>query len=130
VSALHEQAKETSRKKHVLLVDADVAVRDALASALCSENYSVVSAGDQHEAVDSLVRHPIDVALVDLDGPGKGAWDAVRRLDAADPRLPIVLLTAQPDLIAYPWAGRAHACFQKPLLDMQALMGTLSTLTA
>ena len=124
-----ENFSERSRPKHILLLDADASVRDSLAAALRSEDYHVVPACDDQEALTELSRHPIDIALVDLAGGTECGWRAVRHLDTADPRLPIILLTAQPDRLTHPLANRAQAWFQKPLLDLPLLLKKLSELT-
>jgi CheY-like chemotaxis protein len=116
--------------KHILLLDNDTAVRDALVSVLRSENYVVVSASNDEEALRQLGRHPIDLALVDLNCGGEDRWRTIRRLDTANPRLPIILLTTLPDRPAHPLAGRAQACFSKPLLDLPSLFAKVSELSA
>ena len=120
---------ENRCKKHILLLDPDPSVREALASVLRSENYCVVCASDEKEAFDQLVRHPIDVALVDLNGSEESNWQVVQRLGEADPDLRIILLTAHPDRMEHPLASRAQAWFQKPLLDLPLLFNKVTELT-
>ena len=122
---------EKSAKKRILLLDADTSVRSALDSALGAENYFVVSAGDSREALNQFAAHPIDLALLELNASGRESdWCTVQRLAEMNPRLPIVLMTAQPGEPAHPLARHARAWFQKPLLDLPLLLSKLSELIA
>ena len=118
-------------RKHILLLDADVSVRNALYSALGAENYAVVSAGDSREALSQFATHPIDLALLELNSSdSESNWCTVQRLAEMNPRLPIVLMTAQPGQPTHPSARHAQAWFQKPLLDLPLLLHKLSELTS
>ena len=119
-----------SHKKQILLLDADLSVRDALASALVAEDYFVFPAKDGREALSQFSAHSIDLALLELSpGETESDWGTVQRLAELNPRLPIVLMTAQPERQAHPLARHARACFQKPLLDLTPLLNKLSELT-
>ena len=124
-----ENLSEKSRKKHILLLDADPSIRDSLASALRSENYCVTSASDEQEGLKQLSGDLIDLALVGLEDRDQARWHAVQKLDAANPRLPIILLTAQPEGTHHPLASRAQAWFPKPLLDLSLLFEKVTELT-
>ena len=124
-----ENLSEKSRKKHILLLDADPSIRDSLASALRSENYCVTSASDEQEGLKQLSGDLIDLALVGLEDRDQARWHAVQKLDAANPRLPIILLTAQPEGTQHPLASRAQAWFPKPLLDLSLLFKKVTELT-
>lgn len=131
MTKLAEDTVQILRKKHILLVDSDMSVRDALASALGAENYSVLSAGDSREALSQFSTKPIDLALLELGSRGgESEWSMVQRLAEMNPRLPIVLMTAQPGQPAHPLARHARAWFQKPLLDLPSLFAKVSELTA
>jgi len=125
-----ETMSAKSCKKNILLLDADLSVRDALASALIAEDYCVVPARDGREALSQFSAQPIDLALLEL-GPeeSESDWWTVQRLAELNPRLPIVLMTAQSERQAHPLAQHARACFQKPLLDLTPLLNKLSELT-
>ena len=119
-----------SHKKQILLLDADLSVRDALASALIAEDYCVVPARDGREALSQFSANSIDLALLELSpGETESDWCTVQRLAEMNPRLPIVLMTAQAERQAHPLARHARACFQKPLLDLTPLLKKLSELT-
>lgn len=46
------------------------------------------------EGIDRLRKHPMDVVLLELNLPDSAGIDTVRRLRAADPNIPIVVLTS------------------------------------
>jgi len=118
-----------ARPKQILLLDPDVSVRESLAVALRTENHCVILAGDDQEALNEVAHRPIDLAVICVSGGADARWQVVRRLDAANPRLPIILLTATLDGVQHPMAGRAQARFQKPLLDLPQLFEKVTELT-
>jgi two-component system response regulator MprA len=99
----------------VLLIDDDCAVRAALSRALESEAYSVAPAKDDGEALQRLARERYDVVLLDLDLMCVQGWDAFHRIHAANPSLPIVLITARPDQYDAAAAAGASGIMEKPL---------------
>ena len=109
-------------------------VRRAIEQVLAVENYHVVSARDQQEALWEFTRQPvdqrIDIVLLDLNPRNEDALETVRHLTALEPDLPVVAMTARleqydsscPDL-------SVDAVVEKPL-DIVLLMQTLSDLTS
>jgi CheY-like chemotaxis protein len=83
--------------KRILLVDDDVATRDALTDALVAEGYEVRGAGDGQEALDLLrTEPPPDLILLDLMMPGLNGWE-FRHRQVQDPalrRIPVIVLSA------------------------------------
>jgi CheY-like chemotaxis protein len=73
--------KETKAK--ILLADDDDEVLAALGSVLISEGYEVIFAKDGREAIERFREEQIDVALLDLNMPVKGGWEAFERLPSA-----------------------------------------------
>lgn len=77
----------------ILLVEDDLAVRDAVASALTGERYQVLARADG-TAVDSDVRefHP-DLVILDIRLPGPDGYALARRL-RAEWDMPLMFVTA------------------------------------
>jgi CheY-like chemotaxis protein len=109
-------------------------VRQALGQVLAVENYRVVCAPNQREALREFnsqpLDQPIDLVLLDLNPRNESAWETVQHLTALQPNVPVVAMTARleqydsscPDL-------SVDAVVEKPL-DIVSLMQTLSDLTS
>jgi DNA-binding NtrC family response regulator len=77
----------------VLLVDDDEVFRRTLARALARRGVVVHAAGSGPVALELASKHPPQVALLDLRMPGMDGLTLMKHLRAADPALPVVLLT-------------------------------------
>ncbi|MEC7829201.1 MAG: response regulator transcription factor [Actinomycetota bacterium] len=75
------------------VADDDKRIRQALARALRSENYEVVTAADGMQAIQ--ISNQIDLMILDLTMPQLGGIEVCRRLRAQGSELPILLLTAR-----------------------------------
>lgn len=85
------------RKKTILVVDDDEAVRAGLRGVLVSEGYKVVAARHGREAVQVFRVHPCDLALVDMNMPLRNGWGTIADLRTLRSRLPAIIITARPD---------------------------------
>lgn len=83
---------------HVLLVEDDPGVADALALALGSLGHSVRIAADGATGLAALAEGPCDVVLLDLMLPGIDGFETARRIRATS-LVPIIMLTARSDAI-------------------------------
>src|SRR6266478_313164 len=87
------------RQRNILLIEGDLMVRQALGQALAVENYRVVPAQNQQEALREFSRQPIDqpidVVLLDINPRDENAWETVERLTALQPNLPVIAMTAR-----------------------------------
>ncbi len=77
----------------VLIVEDEVYVRTSLCELLTSRGFEVIAAASAAEAQDRLSRAPVDVVLTDLKMPGVDGLELVRRVHAAFPDLPVLVLT-------------------------------------
>ena len=116
-------------KPRVLLVDDDRSVLDALGTVIESEGFDVVRAADGHEAVEKFRQQPISIVLLDLNMPVKGGWDTFERLTNINPLLPIIVITARPDVYPVAMATGVAALMQKPL-DIPLLLEAMRHLLA
>jgi len=87
----------------VLVVDDDRGARLMAAAVLTRKGFGVVEAGDGAEALDVIAaRSDVRLVVADLDMPGMGGLEMVRRLRAAEStvHLPVVMLTGAEDPLA------------------------------
>jgi two-component system KDP operon response regulator KdpE len=79
----------------ILLVDDESAIRRALRPPLVELGFQVVEASRGEEALQLLRTGPVDVVLLDVNMPGIGGIETLRRIRAVSPRLPIIMLTVR-----------------------------------
>jgi DNA-binding response OmpR family regulator len=75
----------------ILIVDDDVIIRDLLLATLDFGEHELVHAPDGEAAVRAFQERPADLVLLDLDLPGIGGLDVLRRLRAGHAPRVIVL---------------------------------------
>lgn len=79
----------------ILVVDDDQGLRKLLESYLASQGYQVMAVADA-KAMDAwLASHQPDLIVLDLMLPGEDGLAITRRLKAAQPALPILMLSAR-----------------------------------
>ncbi len=115
--------------KRVLLVDDDPAVRESLGRALAMEHYEVTAVASGSEALTTLGQQGTDLVLLDLNMPGMNGWQVLQKILSHEPRLPVILITAQPQQTATATASGASALCEKPI-DVPHLLTKIKTLTA
>jgi two-component system response regulator MprA len=79
----------------ILVVDDDPGVTDVLRRGLTYEGFVVDMAGSGEEALALLRERPPDLVILDILMPGLDGFEVLRRLRAADPHLPVLMLTAR-----------------------------------
>ncbi len=84
---------------HILVVDDDADIRDALLLVLETGGYEVRTAAHGREALDHLHDDPPALVLLDLMMPVMGGADFMERVraDARFDHLPVLLVTAWPN---------------------------------
>jgi two-component system response regulator MprA len=80
--------------KRLLVVDDDPDVRDSLGRALRYAGYSVTTAANGAEALDSVARSPVDLIVMDVLMPIVDGFVACRRFRERGDETPILVLTA------------------------------------
>ena len=88
---------DSLRRKTILIVDDDEAVRKGLRGVLVSEGYNVVAARHGREAVQVFRVHPCDLVLLDMNLPLRNAWGTIADLRALQSGLPAIMITARSD---------------------------------
>jgi two-component system KDP operon response regulator KdpE len=79
----------------ILIVDDESAIRRALRPPLVELGFQVVDVSRGEEALQMLRAGGFDVVLLDVNMPGIGGIETLRRIRALAPRLPILMLTVR-----------------------------------
>jgi two-component system KDP operon response regulator KdpE len=79
----------------ILVVDDEPAIRRALRPPLNELGFQVAEASRGEEALLTLRATTYDVVLLDVNMPGIGGLETLRRIRAFAPRLPILMLTVR-----------------------------------
>ncbi len=77
----------------VLIVDDEAAIRRALRPPLVELGFQIHEASRGEEALQLLHSTQVDVVLLDINMPGIGGIETLRRIRAAAPRLPVLMVT-------------------------------------
>lgn len=88
---------EPLRRKRILVVDDDNAVRAGLNDLLVAEGYDVLTACNGIQALAVLRRQPCDLALLDMNMPLLNGWGTIGELRRLNRWLPLIIITARPD---------------------------------
>lgn len=92
-------AVDAPARRLVLVVDDDELLQEAIGTALLLAGYEVLSAPNGARALDLLDTARPDLILLDLDMPVMGGREfAAAYHDRPSPHVPIVLITASPEL--------------------------------
>src|SRR5580698_9026131 len=79
----------------ILIVDDESAIRRALRPPLIELGFQVAEASRGEEALQALRATIHDVVLLDVNMPGIGGIETLRRIRAFAPRLPVLMLTVR-----------------------------------
>jgi len=79
----------------ILIVDDEPAIRRALRPPLVELGFQIIEASRGEEALQALRVSTPDIVLLDVNMPGIGGIETLRRLRAGAPRLPIIMLTVR-----------------------------------
>jgi PAS domain S-box-containing protein len=103
----------------VLIVDDEPSIRLTLAEFLRREGFEILAAADAAQGL-SLFDDAggVAVAVVDINLPGRSGIELLRELSARDPRLPVIVITGEPNVSHLPEIVRAGAYdfLAKPVL--------------
>jgi len=79
----------------ILMVDDEPAIRRALRAPLLELGFNVGEASRGEEALQALRAVTYDVVLLDINMPGIGGIETLRRIRSFAPRLPVLMLTVR-----------------------------------
>jgi two-component system response regulator HydG len=110
----------------ILVVDDDPGHLTTLRTLIQSWNYRVQTAADGRQAVDQARQHAFDLILMDVRMAGMGGIEALRQIQAYNPAIPILIMTAYSSVQSAVEALKAGAYdyLTKPL-DFDLLKHTL-----
>lgn len=93
----------------VLLVDDEPSIRLTMAEFLKRAGYEVLTASDGDQA-DALIRSTdIDIAVIDINLPRRNGIELLQVLSQRQPRVPVIMMTGEPNLSQVPDIVRAGA---------------------
>lgn len=92
---MSEEGAATRGMKRLLVVDDDQSVTKVLKRGLSYEGYAVEVANNGPEGLASVRDSGPDLVILDIMMPGMDGLEVLRRLRAADPTLPVLMLTAK-----------------------------------
>jgi DNA-binding response OmpR family regulator len=81
--------------QRILVIDDDPAITSVLKRGLSYEGYAVDSAGSGEAGLSLAREHNPDLVVLDIMMPGITGLEVLARLRAADPQLPVIMLTAK-----------------------------------
>ncbi len=79
----------------VLVVEDEASLREGIVDLLTGDGHAVTAVGDGVAGVEAGLRDPFDLVLLDLMLPRLDGMEVCRRLRAARPGTPILMLTAR-----------------------------------
>jgi two-component system cell cycle sensor histidine kinase/response regulator CckA len=93
----------------VLLVDDEPNIRWTMAEFLKREGYETLTASDFDSALDCFQKNRIDAAVIDIILPRKSGIELLQELRTRAPRLPVIMITGEPNISQIPEIVRAGA---------------------
>jgi PAS domain S-box-containing protein len=105
--------------RRVLLVDDEPSIRLTLAEFLRREGFEPLTAADAAQGSALFgVDGGVDVAVVDINLPGRSGIELLRELRERDPSVPVIVITGEPNVSHLPEIVRAGAYdfLAKPVL--------------
>jgi DNA-binding response OmpR family regulator len=79
----------------ILVVEDEASLRDGIVDLLAGDGHAVAAAADGSAGLDAGLREPFDLVVLDLMLPRLDGMEVCRRLRAARPGMPILMLTAR-----------------------------------
>jgi DNA-binding NtrC family response regulator len=115
-----------SYQPKILIADDERSIRLMLETGLTLNGFRVTSARTGREALEAASGAQFDAILSDVYMPDGGGLDLVESLRAADPKIPIVLMTAQGSLqVAVEAVARGATDFIGKPFDISAVVALL-----
>ena len=116
--------------KRILVVDDEEHIRVLLCLLLEQDGYNVHTATDGEEALDEMMKRRFDIVLTDFDMPRRNGLGVLSFGRVICPGVPILLMSAVPEIVDVARERGAYACILKPfdnhdLLDL--LHGAVQT---
>ena len=109
-------ASKPSKKKQVLVVDDDRALRHALSAMLDNAGFAIAEAGDGVSALTQIQDHRFDLVILDLGLPGIGGLDILSEIQTLEfpPKVIIVTSDDTPATVLQAIRDNAYQYVVKP----------------
>lgn len=106
---------------NVLVIEDEKFILESMAKALRAEGYNVVTAEDQHAALEHIRSIKLDLIITDVMLPYAGGFDIVDyiRQDPDNKHLPIILVTGMDKDVLKTTRTSANVCLTKPFKSTQ-----------
>ena len=113
-------------KFSIYIVDDEQTIREGIAMAI-EERYLVTPFATAEDALRALAENPPDLILLDIGLPGISGIEALQKIKAVQPEIPVVMITAYEDIntVISAMKSGAYDYVLKPL-HMDALEVTIS----
>lgn len=95
VTHAHSYVRPDGSPARILVVDDEKALSDLLAQALRYHGWELATANNGWEALDLARHYQPDAVILDIQMPGLDGIETLARLRKAQPRLPVLFLTAR-----------------------------------
>src|SRR5262245_59130193 len=79
----------------MLVIEDEASLRDGIVDLLANDGHTVTAVGDGVAGVEAGLRDPFELVVLDLMLPRLDGMEVCRRLRAARPGMPILMLTAR-----------------------------------
>jgi two-component system, NtrC family, nitrogen regulation response regulator NtrX len=80
-------------KSRILVIDDEAAIRDSLRMILEYEDYEFTGASNGPDGIAQVQKDRPDLVLLDIKMPGMDGMEVLRKLQAIDPTLPVVMIS-------------------------------------
>jgi CheY-like chemotaxis protein len=116
--------------RRLLLIDDETTVRTTMGTLLRAAGHEVTEASSGPDGLAALADHPVDLVITDLGMPGMTGWEVAQQVKAAQPHLPVILLTGWGQQAPPPASGQdcVDRVLGKPI-RLEALQGAIAALT-
>jgi len=123
---LQKKPENAPNRARILVVDDDASQRSLLESFLTSQGFDIVTAASGEEALASLSSQEISMMVSDVRMPGISGLETLREARKKSQALPVLLVTAYPDVRDAVGAMRDGAVnyLEKPI-DLDELLSSV-----
>ena len=117
---------------HILIIDDEVGLRHMMARLLQNAGYEVTTAANGQDGIALAPKYAFDLIYLDIRMPDLNGLEVLKIIHTEFPDLPVVLVTAQPDLHSAVEALRNGATdyLLKPLKPREVIDRTQSILAS
>jgi DNA-binding NtrC family response regulator len=111
-------ARVTTQDARILVVDDETLIRETLAEYLTQEGFDVRACANGEDALAVASRHPVDIALCDVQLPGLDGIELLTALLKINPQTFVLLITAYATVenAVESFQRGAHDYLMKPIL--------------